>query len=217
MKLLLIIALTLAQSPFTYGYMPSDCVLYGDAACSEPITTLPATYFVIVLEEKESDVFKVSYKDVTGYIKGIEITDYEPVTKFASARFTVNNDGYPVKLRSTPVGDARTLVEIPSGKSGYYYGDATGSALIPQVGDVWRYVSYNDGTATYNGYVYSSQVDVEPIVPNVIEKVVYNESEGSPSPIENTDFLLIACLCVPSVLIMYLIFRDKDRKPRYKE
>lgn len=218
MKLLLIITL-LASANFTYGYMPSDTTLYSDPECLYAITTLPATYFVIVLESN-GDVYKVSYKDISGYIRNIEVVDYEPVTKYASSRFGVNNDGYPVKLRSKPSEAGSVITEIPPDKSGYYFGDVQGSALIQQVGNKWHYVSYNDGFDTYYGYVYTSQVTVSDIEPNVIEKVETGNKEGeelTPSPMSNTDFILIACLCAPSVLIMYLIFKDKERKPRYKE
>lgn len=215
MKLLLFI--TLLSQPFTYGYMQSTTTLYSDALCQNPLTTLPATYFVIVLEESDN-FYKVSYKDITGYVSGIEIVDYEPVTKYASATFDVNNDGYPVKLRSSPTAAGEVITEIPNGKSGYYYGEAKGDSLIAQVGSLWYYVSYFDGSDTYHGYVYSSQISVSEISANVIEKVPDTKGEEIASPpLDNTDFFLIVCLCVPSVLIMYLVFGKKERAPRYKE
>ncbi|MCH5164326.1 MAG: hypothetical protein J1F36_04845 [Clostridiales bacterium] len=219
MKILLLIALlAMPNSTFTYGYMHTNTTLYTDPGCINALTSLPATYFVIVLES-EGGVHKVSYKDVTGYVTDIDIVDYEPVTKYASARFNVNNDGYPVKLRSGPTDTSNVVIEVPAGKSGYYYGDIQGTALIPQVGGKWHYVCYTDGLDSYYGYVYTSQVTVSEITPNIIEKVEHKDEgeELIPSPLSNTDFLLIACLCVPSVLIMYLIFRDKEKKPRYKE
>ena len=214
----MIIALLAApMNNFAYGYMDTVTTLYADPQCLTAVTTLPATYFVIVLGQNENS-YKVSYKDIVGYVDNIEIVDYEPVTKYAAADFTVNNDGYPVKLRKEPSPAAEVLAEIPAAKGGYYYGDISGSSLIPQVGDKWHYVSYNDGIETFYGYVYTSQVIVSEISDNVIEKVEYDKGEEQePSPIFGTDFLLIACLCVPSVLIMYLVFKDKERKPRYRE
>ncbi|MBR2967477.1 MAG: hypothetical protein IKC35_01705 [Clostridia bacterium] len=218
MKLLLILTVFLSQAnTFSYGYLSADTVMYADENCLSAITTLPKTYFAIVLNEGD-DSYYVSYKDVTGYVKNIEIVDYEPVTKYADATFTANNDGYPVKLRKSPNANSEVVIEIPHSKSGYYYGDVSGSALIEQVGTCWHFVCYNDGTNSYHGYVYSSQVRVSEIKNNVIEKVVYNDKSNSTASIQqNTDFLLIVLLCVPSVLIMYIIFSDKERKPRYKE
>ena len=203
-------------SPFTYGYLATDTTLYSDPECLNPLTSLPATYFVMVLDEQA--FYKVSYKDISGYVRELEIVDYEPVTKFATASFAVKNDGHPVKLRTEPSETAEVLIEIPDGKSGYYYGDVHGSALIQQVGTKWHYIAYADGDYRYRGYVYSSQVTVSEIEPNIIEKVEYNdegEEQYSP-PVNKPDFILIACLCVPSVLIMYLVFRNKER-PRRKE
>ena len=218
MKLLLILTVFLSQAnTLSYGYIDTDTVLYSDTNCLHAITTLPKTYFAIVLNEGE-DYYYVSYKDVTGYVKNIEIVDYEPVTKYANATFTANNDGYPVKLRKSPNATSEVILEIPHQKSGYYYGDVSGSAIIEQVGSCWHFVRYDDGTNAYHGYVYSSQVKTSEIKNNVIEKVVYNdESTNSVSIQQNTDFILIVLLCVPSVLIMYIIFSDKERKPRYKE
>lgn len=214
----IITLLAASASPFSYGYMGATTVLYSDPQCQNPITTLPATYFVIVLSE-DDEVFKVNYKDVVGYAKNIEVVDYEPVTKYAASSFEVSNDGYPTKLRAQPSDKSEILIEIPPNKGGYYYGDAEGSALVPDVGGKWHYVSYDDGDKTYYGYVYASQVKVDKISANVIEKVEHNNEgeEISSSPVNNTDFLLIAILCVPSVLIMYLIFRDREKKSRYKE
>lgn len=217
MKLLLIVSLLAMPNTFSYGYLSVNTVLYADMGCQNAITTLPATYFVTVLESYEF-AYKVSYKDITGYVIDVELVDYEPVTKFASASFKVNNDGYPVRLRSEPSGVGKLITEIPAGGTGYYYGDVQGSALIQQVGSTWHYVSYNDGIDTYYGYVYTSQVTVSEIANNIIEKVEHAKGEElTPSPVTETDFLLITCLCVPSVLIMYLIFKDKKRQSRYKE
>ncbi|MBR2970200.1 MAG: hypothetical protein IKC48_00140 [Clostridia bacterium] len=215
MKLLLMLSLLLAQTPFSYGYMPSPTTLYADPECSVAITTLPQTYFVIILGENEG-VYHVSYRDVSGYATGIEAVDYEPKTKHAQSSFTTCNDGYPVKLRLYPSADSEVLCEIPDGEGGYYYGDASGSPLIEQVGDKWYYVSY--GKQPTLGYVYSSQVSVSEFSPNVVEKIEREESEEASSPLsDDTDFVLIALLCVPAVLIIYLAFRDKTRSSRYAE
>lgn len=215
MKLLLMLSLLLAQTPFSFGYMPQPTTLYADRECSVAITTLPQTYFVIILGEDEG-VYHVSYRDVSGYTTGIEAVDFEPKTKHAEASFTTSNDGYPVKLRLSPSGESEVLCEIPNGKSGYYYGEASGSPLIEQVGDKWYYVSY--GEQSILGYVYSSQVRVSEIHPNIIEKIEREESEEASSPLsDDTDFILIALLCVPAVLITYLAFSDKTRSSRYVE
>lgn len=218
MKLLLLLTLLSSSQPFIFGYLPRECTLYSDSQLTEPLTTLPATYFVIILDEGTS--VKASYKDIVGYLEptDVEKVDYEPVTKFASASFTVNNDGYPVKLRSFPKSDSPVIGEIENGKSGYYYGNAEGDALIDKVGTMWHYVGFDDGNGIKCGYVYSSQVSVTAFTPNIIEKVEHNDKgEELTSPVNNNDFILIACLCVPSVLIMYIIFKGGELKPRYKD
>lgn len=211
MKFLILLALTI---PFNFGYMNEDTMLYSDKECTKEIALLPATYFVIILSE-EDGVYGVSYKDVSGFVKNIEAVDFEPVTKYASASFSVRNDGYPAKLRADPRSDAEVYTEMPNDAVGYYYGNVSGEELIEGI-DKWYFVSYNDGINTYKGYVYSLQAAKTEILPNIIEKVEKIEDEASASPsTDKIDYLLIALLCVPSVIIVLLIFKDKDRKPRY--
>lgn len=199
--LLILIAFALAPS---YAYMPSDTVIYSDRECLNAIVTLPATYFVTVVDY---DSNMVTYGDITGYIKNIELVDYEPVTKIAETAFDVSNDGLAANLRASPHADAPILAVMENGYSGYYYGDAVGDALIPEVGNVWRYVKYKDGT---KGYVYCSQVKVTKPKANVIEKVTNKEDEAEAPSLIKTDYFLVILLTLPSVLVVYLIFRDKS-------
>lgn len=230
MKLLIVLALALAALPSlsaykaiaddslsSYGYMHSNIVLYSDPECKEKVTSLPATYFVTVIESY-GDCHKVCYKDITGYVKEIEVVDFEPVTKYASTWFNVSNDGYPAKLRSSPSASGEIIMEIPSGKTGYYYGDVEGDELLQGYGNKWRYVSFNDGISSIRGYIYSSQVAVSEIAPNEIKKVekpTIDKGEDLSSPSSPVDIVLIVCLCVPAVLILYLLFSNKDRSSRY--
>lgn len=205
MKTILLLSLIVTSFALTpsYAYMPQDTVIYSDKNCTCPIVTLPATYFVAVVDY-ESNL--VTYSDISGYVKDAQLVDYEPVTKFANESFVVQNDGLNANLREKPSLNSPVIAVMEDGYRGYYYGDIEGDALIPEVGNLWRYVRYKDGA---KGYVYCTQVKVTKPSQNIIEKMTNKEDEAEAPSFIKTDYILVLLLTVPSVLVVYLIFKDK--------
>ncbi|MCH5158934.1 MAG: SH3 domain-containing protein [Clostridiales bacterium] len=208
----------------TFFLMPTPTVLYN--ANLEPIVTLPASYFVVQTDgEAPSGYIAVMYDDLIGFVKesAVEKVDFRPVTKFEkTVRFTVNNDGQPVNMRSSPGKSGAVISVLPDGKSGRCYGYIDGQQLIAGAGEKWYYVEI-DGI---RGYCYSAHVTVDATPVNIIEKeeddpptlptdALPEEPEGDLPP--TSVIILIVALCVPVPFIMIYMFRspkNKDKRDR---
>lgn len=223
-------------SALTYGVLTDGAILYsGSAEGYTAVTTLPKDYFVVLLGEENADGYlSVSYLDVTGYIKSDTVVkvDYEPKYKYAENNsLTLKNDGQEINVRSHPDHASDNVIsELTEGTKLYYYGTVKGSSQVAALGDEWYYVRFTDGNETKRGYVYSLYVTADPIKPNVIEKVEETENENSStegeensSPVIEKDpgdftldrtgeIIIIVSLCLPVIVIMYLLFRQPPKK-----
>ncbi len=234
-----------------FAYAESDeivwAILKTDAELCEkngeeysPVCVLPKTYFVALLENADEILYKeyvyVSYLDISGYVKkaDIEITDFEPVTKYAEVSFTAANEGLSAIMRSSPDhnGD-NTLALIPDGEKLTLYGTAQGTARYENASKTWYYVKYTGGSEPVFGYIYSYHGIADPIPENKIEKVEKpapptgdGEDDPEPTPEPNSprlygiyETVFIICLCIPAALIMFMLFRspkdaERKKKPR---
>lgn len=209
----------------TYAYLPNSAPLLDSAG--EIICNLPASYFTVIEGDETNGKYPVSYLDLSGYIlsQNLEITDYEPVTKFAALSARPDNDGMAVNLRDKPDSqNGKVLVSVPADATLTLYGGKEGNELFSGAGSLWQYVRYNAGAITYYGYVYSAQLSCDAVKPNVIEKV---ERPAADKPIEETpadinvsrigNIILAVALCVPAVIIMLVLFyrSDSKRTPRH--
>lgn len=200
-----------------------------------PVVTLPATYFVALLEDfdntEHENYILSSYLDIIGYISVANLAtfDGEPVTKYATPAFTASNEGLSAILRSSPDHNAdNTLALIPDGEKLLYYGTAAGSSRYEGASTVWYYVKYSGGEDPLFGYVYSYHGIADPIPENKVEKVEKPAPEIPPEPMPTPEekhlsgaaqTVFIVCLCVPAALIMFMLFRrapedKKKKKPR---
>lgn len=199
--------------------LPADTVLYQAGADGYvPLCTLPASYYVSVIGDERDGYTPVGWLDVNGFIRtaDAEPVDYTPVNPHCDRKLSADNDLNPVNIRSTPDHTANNVVgTLPHGKTATVYGETSGTALIPQVGDKWYYVRYSDGTTAYTGYVYAAQVLADPIKPHTGERV----TPPAPEPIETDGsiptaarILLIVALCIPAVAVVLLIFKPVSPK-----
>ena len=217
----LFIALAAAAPAPSYALIGAGGVkLYS--AQGELITSLPATYFVTVMDEDEQK-YHVSYLDIDGYIfkdeAALSIVDYEPVTKYGQPAFVASNDTHPVNLRASPSGQGTIIAAIPDAGRGIYYGKVEGEALIAEIKD-WFYVRYYDNGSYLYGYVYAPQITADKLNDNVIEKVERpKEPSGGDKPTVMSsamEGIFIAALCIPAVIVMFVIFRaGSKRDPRH--
>ena len=219
---------TAKASTLTYALIKEDAILYhGDAGGYSAVTSLPKNYFVVVTGEETEGYVPVSYLDIEGFVASqkLEFVDYEPKYKFAENNvLTATNDGHEVNVRLSPTSIYDNVIaELESGDSVYYYGKVNGQAQVGALGDEWYYVRFNKGTSTVRGYIYTLYADALPIKENVIERVE--------SPIENTpdddyeqiseqsysdvrEIVIIVSLCLPVLVVMYLIFHRPENEQR---
>lgn len=230
------------ESEIVWAQIKRDAELYekkGDEY--SPICVLPETYFVALLESAEEILYKeyvaVSYLDVSGYMKksDVEPTDFEPVTKYAEVSFTAANEGLSAIMRSTPNHDGdNALALIPDGEKLTLYGPITGTSRYENASKVWYYVKYTGGNKPVFGYIYSYHGIADPIPENKVEKVEKpappnsgsDGSDAEPEPEPDApklygvyETVFIICLCIPAVLIMFMLFRSPadakgKKKPR---
>lgn len=214
----------------SYALIVDDAVLYSDEG-KTAVTTLPATYFAVVLGEAENGYVSVSYLDLAGKVEKDKLTvvDYEPRYKYADGSLKLNNDGHNVRVRSTPDHKNGEVVgDLSDGETLLYYGTVAGTAQVAAIGSEWFFVRFTDGGETKHGYVYSLYVTANPIPENVIEPLPAPNPEPEPSiEPENNDgqqtdgfslskngeAITIVALCLPVIVVTYLLFR----KPKKSE
>lgn len=215
-----------------YALISAPAVLYtkGETGELSPLTTLPETYFVAVTGEESDGMTQVEYLDLTGFLPAECLTpvDYEPKYKYASLSLTVSNDGHAVNVRSAPDHTADNVIaSADDGTELYWYGTAKGSAQVSVVGDEWYYVRAPLGGEFVRGYVYSLYVSPAPVEPNVIEPLPGPDPDvgfypgGDEAAEENTgrftlpdtrEAVIVAALCLPVIIIMFLLFRKPKRR-----
>lgn len=187
------------------------------SAAGVKITTLPATYFVLVIEETATD-FHVTYLDIEGFVdkNAVSAVDFEPVTKYAQPLFFADNDTHSVNIRSLPSRSGEILATVPDGGSGIYYGTTTGDALVGDINE-WYYVRFGEGQI--RGYVYAPQIRAASLADNIIEAVPKPDDEDEKIIGASVkDGIFIAALCIPAVIIMFIVFRGGgERKPRHMQ
>lgn len=200
---------TAENAKLVYAEILNGCVLYSDDGLTTPVTVLPQTYFVTIIESRD-DCLRVTYKNVDGYVSAdsVSLVDFTPKTKFASAKLKLLNDGGTVNVRSEPDHtSANVIARLSDGASLYYYGTIPGTIQNEVIGDEWFCVELESG----RGYVYSMYAQAEPIKQNVIE---VEPEPDVPDPLpESTatgtgEYFFIAALCLPVIILMYLLFKN---------
>lgn len=224
----------------SYALIGDGAVLYDKVGADYvTVTNLPQNYFVILRGQTDADGYiPVSYLDLVGYVKpeAVEPVDYEPKYKYAETNsLTLYNDGHEINVRTSPEHTLSNVAAVLAENTElYYYGTASGSTQVEQVGNVWYYVRYTEGGTAKRGYVYSLYVRARPIPENVIEKVAPQETQPpqenpddtttDPTNTENPEpsrdyeltrpreIIIIVSLCLPVIVIMYLLFKQPPKK-----
>ena len=194
-----------------YASILSGAILYSERDLSSPVTSLPETYFVTVVETL-GEVSKVTYLGLSGYISNdfISPVDFTPKNKYAKATLSLTNDGGIINVRAYPDHTADNVTQkLTDGTTLEYYGVVAGRTLNQIIGDEWFAVKLSGGRL---GYVYSMYAVASQIEPNV---VVPEEEDPKISPTtsfsvdEHSSYFLIGALCLPVIVIMYLLFKQK--------
>lgn len=194
-----------------YAEILENCVLYSDKELTFPVTTLPKTYFVCVIEQTES-AMRVTYKNLDGYIRPecVSVCDFIPKTKFAQSYLSVSNDGGTINVRSAPDNTKdNVLSRLTDGTRLYYYGYVEGAVQNQILGSKWYCVSLGEGKI---GYVYCMYASVPELPDNVIEAIAPpSEPDVTPETFATAggEYFLVAALCLPVIVLMYLLFKSR--------
>lgn len=199
-----------------YALIGDDAIFYSlSDSTFKPLFVLPSGYFVRLTGETDGDYLVANYLDLTGYVLSyaVEKVDYVPRYKYAETNsLTITGDGHPVNIRSAPDHTSiNVLTEIPDETTTYFYGTITGSAQVPALGDLWYYVRTSpNGT---RGYVYSLYADAKPVAANVIEREPGEPTDPTAEEVTTSDgytareeAIIVISLCVPAIVVMYLLF-----------
>lgn len=188
----------------------------GVYLCSTPseksaLFEIPYSYFVKV-ESSVDDYFKVSYKDVTGYVKKDRVTlmNGTPQNPYANSTFRVF---VPYKLYENP-SQSSSGVEVDTNNTFTYYGTKIGEQ-VSSTSNEWYYASTTVDGETYFGYIFSPLTHYfTPISTNYETFSIITDLDLSTSPNSElktlstgTKIMLIVSISVPSVLILYFLIK----------
>ncbi len=205
--------------------MTTDAYLYKSPIdvddYSNVYFVLPQTYFVQLIDSSNNSFYKVNYSSFTGYVKKdcVQTIVGSPKTPYLDyLNFRVYAE-MSRDLRSEPTtlsGSSSQVAYIPLyNRNLTYYGSIIGEQCIDGRTNVWYYCKYSAGEDFY-GYVYSDFCDELPNpLPNNSEEVVYTTApdfgEAPPKtslPLnDSTTGIIIAILCVPALLFLFLILK----------
>ena len=186
------------------------------------------TYFVELLAPEENSFYKARYMDVEGYVLASDLVFVSgqpqiPYPENIGLKILSSNG---LNLRSSPIasqGPFNILCALPFLESNIKYIAKTfGEEYAPAMGDTWYYCTYITGQENISGYLYS--VYCYPLAPvsrnmeemQIVDKPYFPE-ESTPTQTNSTDrlsslpmpvqILLVAVVCLPCILIVYLLFK----------
>jgi len=224
-----------------YAKVKENCYLFktsdiSDASYRNVYFIVPETYFVTILNEINSMIVKVQYKNIIGYVSSdsIKEVDFIPnVPVLENVTFEIDSL-VGTQLRSAPNVDnsSNILMVIPAGtKNIVYIASTIGAMPTGGSSSVWYYALYSpetDPTSVYEGYVYS----LKTANLTKINKNIEGETEKTPE-INNEDnkdlkinstikTVLIILICIPIVLVFILLVvgnvkRNKNDKEKLND
>ncbi|MBO4412559.1 MAG: hypothetical protein J5779_00900 [Clostridia bacterium] len=190
--------------------------------------TIPETYFVELLSYENDKFFYARYLDVYGYVKISDVscvagTPINPFAANVSFRVFIPNG---VDMRSSPSqSDGLNYVASVNylETNLQYYGKILGEEAVVYKGNDWYYCKLTKNSTEQKGYIYSAYCDMLTSIPQNTEILEYidepnfntkqtsAEAETVDSSISafpiSTQIIIIAAICVPCILLIYLIFK----------
>ncbi len=208
---------TTKTNPAYARIIKEDTYIYKEQACNTVMFELPNTYFVKLLDYK-NNIYKVEYCGIIGYVKegGLQPVVGTPKKPFMDkATFRIfSSDG--AVLRNTPTKTSTITTTLPIDKAIVYLGSVVGEELIYNRGNVWYYAVYTKNNETCTGYVYAglcdmlTNVDVNTESLDSCDNPFVSNSESYIQYLQQNDTiktLLIVAVCLPSVMLVYLLFK----------
>lgn len=206
--------------------------------------TIPQSYYIEIDKCENELFFSARYIDVYGYVKksDVQCVSGIPETPFANASFRVFVPG-GVELRSSPSQSQgiNTIEQLGYLETNLkYYGEIEGEEAISNRTQTWFYCKYIKNGKEYFGYVYNAFCDSLTEIPtntelleNISEPDFVVDASTQPSTEDGlsslpsaTQIVIIVAVCLPCLIIIYLLFRptkitakaleEADAKPRKK-
>ena len=195
---------------------------------------IPQSYFVEISYCENEMYYKARYQDVYGYVKKSEVKPISgtPQTPFATASFRMFVP-CTIDLRSTPIytDGLNSIASINHLETNLkYYGTIDGEEAILYKGTTWYYCKYTKGGQEIFGYLYEPFCDLLTPIETNTESVEYIEEpnfvvETATPPTEDpmgslpttTQIIIIIAVCLPCVVIIYLLFKPTKINARALE
>lgn len=220
-----------AGSPQYARVKGSNVKLYKTPAAIEDYSnfyfTIPESYFVELLDYENENYFSARYLDCYGYVKISEVqcvsgVPQNPFVTKASFRVFAPNG---LELRSSPSQSdgLNVIANINYLETNLqYYGKIDGEEAIAYKGNEWYFCKYTKNGQEQKGYIYSVFCDLlttistnTEILEYVSEPTFATKETNAPAETDTslsslpstTQILIIVAVCVPCVLIIYLLFR----------
>ena len=171
------------------------------------------SYFVKIINNYNSEFYKVEYNGISGFVKKSEINLVNEIPKTPYPNLTTfNTNQTNCYLRSSPQITEITnnvLLTIPKNTQNLkYIGKIIGEEAIDYKGSIWYLTEYN---GTY-GYIYSAYTNsISPINLNVENVTNYTGEDFSKiNPLTNLTCLIIIILTlIPSLFIVIMLYIPK--------
>ena len=208
-----------------YAKAKSNCHLFKtsditDCSYRNVIFIVPNTYFVSVLQEVNSYIYRVQYLNKIGYVSADSVVkvDFIPIkSSLENIQFDIS-EVVGTQMRSSPTAEDsnNVLAIIPAGSVGLnYIADVEGEVPTGGTSKCWYYALYSpesDPTSVYEGYVYSEKTkNLTEITLNGENQELGNElvdgnKEERPIVLnEALKIALIVLICIPIVLVFVLL------------
>lgn len=200
-----------AENSYYAKVQNTGVYLCGTPSETSALFEIPYSYFVKV-ESSVDDYFKVTYNEVSGYVKKDRVTlmNGTPENPYANSTFQIF---VPYKLYETP-SQTSSGIDVGTTNTFTYYGTKVGEQ-VSSTSNVWYYASTVVGGTTYFGYIFSPITHYfTPISTNNESFPIIDDLDLSSSPNSElktlstgTKIMLIVAISVPSVLILYFLIK----------
>ena len=209
-----------AKSPQWAQIKNSNTYLYKSAELNSSINNkwclIENTYFVKILNNYNSEYYKVEYNGINGFVKKTEIylvnetptMPYPSTTTFAVGKTNCYMRSKPQIKDNT----YNTICVVPANTTGLkYIGKTIGEEAIDFKGCVWYLAEYNGCV----GYIYSAYTtSINPIKENVEQVSVFVGNDFSKiNPLTNlTCVVLIVITLIPCLIILFMLYFPRHNK-----
>lgn len=204
----------------TYAKCLSGCILYKSSEMKDDINevyfVLPESYFVVILDKLDDQIYKVQYDKYIGYVysKDVTIVTFTPIVKFLENITCDIKASSGTQVWSNPSTGGKILTTIQaSEKNINYVSFVYGEIPIGGESNIWYYINYTPSTNVtnvYEGYVYSENVtNLSEIVfnaesnPEIITEAMSDKDTINISSTLRT--VIVALISIPIILLISII------------